>query len=96
MAGADLTVTQGRPQTMEIDERTRFIIRGTCWFLPCPHPYWLTSRQYRERDDGTIEVIPSEATDLITYARLQSFQPLFKMPRWHFVDTPWVRHRTFA
>jgi hypothetical protein len=25
MAGADLTVTQGRPQTMEIDERTRFI-----------------------------------------------------------------------
>jgi hypothetical protein len=39
-------------------------------------PYWLTGEQYRERDDGTVELLPSEAPDLVTYARLQSFRPV--------------------
>jgi hypothetical protein len=38
--------------------------------------HWLSSDQYRERDDGTVELLPSEAPDLVTYARLQSFRPV--------------------
>ena len=37
MAGADLTVTQGRPQTMEIDERTRFIGPAGVMAMACTH-----------------------------------------------------------
>ena len=39
-------------------------------------PYWLTSQQYRERQDGTIELLPSETPELITHAREQSFRPV--------------------
>ncbi len=37
MAGADLTVTQGRPQTMEIDERTSFIGPAGVMAMACTH-----------------------------------------------------------
>lgn len=39
-------------------------------------PHWLTAEQYRERDDGGIELLPSEATELMTYARERSFRPI--------------------
>ena len=39
-------------------------------------PHWLTTEQYRERDDGGIELLPSEAPELMTYTRQQSFRPV--------------------
>ena len=39
-------------------------------------PHWLTAGQYRERDDGGIELLSSEATELMTYARERSFRPI--------------------
>jgi len=39
-------------------------------------PYWLTPEQYRERDDGTLEMHPSDVPDLMTYARQHAFRPL--------------------
>jgi len=37
MAGADLTVSQGRPLTMEIDERTSFIGPAGVMAMACTH-----------------------------------------------------------
>jgi hypothetical protein len=39
-------------------------------------PHWLTSEQYHEREDGTIELLPSNAPELMTYAREKSFRPV--------------------
>ena len=39
-------------------------------------PYWLTPEQYRERDDGGIEFLPSEARGFMAYVREQGFQPV--------------------
>jgi hypothetical protein len=39
-------------------------------------PHWLSSDQYRERDDGGVELLPSNAPELMTYAREKSFRPL--------------------
>ena len=39
-------------------------------------PQWLTGEQYRERDDGIMELLPSETPELMTHAREQSFRPV--------------------
>lgn len=39
-------------------------------------PHWLTSDQYRELEDGRIELFPSSAPELMAHARLQSFRPV--------------------
>lgn len=39
-------------------------------------PYWVTSEQYRELEDGRIEFSPSRAPDLMAHARQQSFRPV--------------------
>jgi hypothetical protein len=39
-------------------------------------PHWLTSNQYREREDGGIELLPWNAHELMTHAREQSFRPV--------------------
>lgn len=38
-------------------------------------PCWLTADQYRERVDGGMELLPSNAYELMSYARNQSFRP---------------------
>ena len=37
-------------------------------------PRWLSAEQYRECDDGGIELLPWSAPELMIYAREQSFQ----------------------
>lgn len=39
-------------------------------------PRWLSAEQYRQCDDGGIELLPWNAQELMTYAREQSFRPV--------------------
>jgi hypothetical protein len=39
-------------------------------------PHWLTSEQYHEHQDGTLELLPSEAPELMAHAREQRFRPV--------------------
>lgn len=39
-------------------------------------PYWLSPEQYRERHDGGMEFLPSEAREFMAYVSERSFQPV--------------------